>query len=133
MFDLDGTLIDSAPDIQAVASEILGRFGKQGLSLEETRQLSAKAAPSCQPHDGRARNCGDTGQSRGSVWRLSRTVRTLGRKGGVLSRVQATLAALKNGGPPAGTVHQQAGTAGPGSHPAHGHGTDFRWWWWLAA
>ena len=39
VFDLDGTLIDSAPDIQAVASEILGRLGKQGLSLEETRQF----------------------------------------------------------------------------------------------
>lgn len=37
VFDLDGTLIDSAPDIQSVASTILGRLGKEGLTLDETR------------------------------------------------------------------------------------------------
>ena len=37
VFDLDGTLIDSAPDIQSVASAVLGGRGKGGLTLEETR------------------------------------------------------------------------------------------------
>ena len=37
VFDLDGTLIDSAPDIRAHASRILAREGLPGLTLEETR------------------------------------------------------------------------------------------------
>lgn len=37
VFDLDGTLIDSAPDIHCVASTILGRLGREELTLEETR------------------------------------------------------------------------------------------------
>jgi len=39
VFDLDGTLIDSAPDIHCVASIILGRHGKDELTLEETRSF----------------------------------------------------------------------------------------------
>jgi phosphoglycolate phosphatase len=39
VFDLDGTLIDSAPDIQCVASVILDRLGKDGLTLDETRSF----------------------------------------------------------------------------------------------
>jgi phosphoglycolate phosphatase len=39
VFDLDGTLIDSAPDIQSVAAVILGRHGKDALTLEETRSF----------------------------------------------------------------------------------------------
>ncbi len=39
VFDLDGTLIDSAPDIQSVACAVLGRLGKEGLSLAETRNF----------------------------------------------------------------------------------------------
>ena len=37
VFDLDGTLIDSAPDIRAVANEQLKRFDAPPLSLGETR------------------------------------------------------------------------------------------------
>ncbi|HEY6131301.1 MAG TPA: phosphoglycolate phosphatase [Halioglobus sp.] len=37
VFDLDGTLIDSAPDIQSLAATVLGRRGKDELTLEETR------------------------------------------------------------------------------------------------
>ena len=37
VFDLDGTLIDSAPDIQFVASTVLRELGKEELTLEETR------------------------------------------------------------------------------------------------
>ena len=39
VFDLDGTLIDSAPDIQSVASTVLGRMHKPALSLQETRDF----------------------------------------------------------------------------------------------
>jgi len=37
VFDLDGTLIDSAPDIQSVAATILARHGRDKLTLQETR------------------------------------------------------------------------------------------------
>ncbi len=45
VFDLDGTLIDSAPDIQAVAEQILGKLGKVPLTLEETRSFIGEGAP----------------------------------------------------------------------------------------
>ena len=39
IFDLDGTLIDSAPDIQSVAAAVLGKHGKSELTLVETRSF----------------------------------------------------------------------------------------------
>lgn len=39
IFDLDGTLIDSAPDIQHIAATVLQRRGKPALSLAETRSF----------------------------------------------------------------------------------------------
>ena len=44
VFDLDGTLIDSAPDIQSVASTILGRYDKAQLTLDETRSFIGEGA-----------------------------------------------------------------------------------------
>jgi phosphoglycolate phosphatase len=44
VFDLDGTLIDSAPDIQSVASVILGRRGNDALTLDETRGFIGEGA-----------------------------------------------------------------------------------------
>lgn len=44
VFDLDGTLIDSAPDIQAMASVVLGRRGKDELTLDETRSFIGEGA-----------------------------------------------------------------------------------------
>lgn len=44
VFDLDGTLIDSAPDIQSVASNILCRLGKAALTLDETRSFIGEGA-----------------------------------------------------------------------------------------
>lgn len=44
VFDLDGTLIDSAPDIQSVASIVLGRHGKDDLTLAETRSFIGEGA-----------------------------------------------------------------------------------------
>ncbi|MFV0334037.1 MAG: HAD-IA family hydrolase [Tropicimonas sp.] len=45
VFDLDGTLIDSAADIQAVTEVILGGLGKAPLTLEETRAFVGEGAP----------------------------------------------------------------------------------------
>ena len=44
VFDLDGTLIDSAPDIQSVASDILRKCGENGLTLDETRSFIGEGA-----------------------------------------------------------------------------------------
>lgn len=45
VFDLDGTLIDSAPDIRAAANRVLERNGITPLSLEETRSFIGSGAP----------------------------------------------------------------------------------------
>jgi len=39
VFDLDGTLIDSAPDIAAAINAVLGESGRRNLSLTEVRQM----------------------------------------------------------------------------------------------
>jgi phosphoglycolate phosphatase len=44
VFDLDGTLIDSAPDIKSVASSILVGLGKDPLTLDETRNFVGEGA-----------------------------------------------------------------------------------------
>ncbi|MCB1703614.1 MAG: phosphoglycolate phosphatase [Halioglobus sp.] len=44
VFDLDGTLIDSAPDIQSVASVILAAVNKPALTLAETRSFIGEGA-----------------------------------------------------------------------------------------
>jgi phosphoglycolate phosphatase len=46
IFDLDGTLIDSAPDIQFVAATVLGRLGKDELTLEQTRSFVGEGSAS---------------------------------------------------------------------------------------
>ena len=45
VFDLDGTLIDSAPDIQSVATAVLDTYDKAGLTLDETRDFLGEGAP----------------------------------------------------------------------------------------
>lgn len=44
VFDLDGTLIDSAPDIQSVAATILNSIDKEALNLAETRRFIGEGA-----------------------------------------------------------------------------------------
>jgi phosphoglycolate phosphatase len=39
IFDLDGTLVDSAPDLRAALNEMLGKFGRRELALDEVRQM----------------------------------------------------------------------------------------------
>ena len=43
-FDLDGTLIDSAPDLHGVANEVLAEEGAAPLSLAEARQFVGRGA-----------------------------------------------------------------------------------------
>ncbi|RYH12095.1 HAD-IA family hydrolase [Tropicimonas sp. IMCC6043] len=45
VFDLDGTLIDSASDIQHATGIILGRLGKEALTLDEVREFVGEGAP----------------------------------------------------------------------------------------
>ncbi len=45
IFDLDGTLVDSAPDIHAAANIVLAAEDLPGLSLEETRSFIGAGAP----------------------------------------------------------------------------------------
>ena len=53
VFDLDGTLIDSAPDIRAIANSLLADIGKPGLTLGETRAFIGEgAAVLIQTNDG---------------------------------------------------------------------------------
>ena len=39
IFDLDGTLIDSAPDVRACVNRVLAEFGRRELTLEETKDM----------------------------------------------------------------------------------------------
>jgi len=45
VFDLDGTLVDSAPDIRAVANGVLVAEGAEPLTLAETRRFVGSGAP----------------------------------------------------------------------------------------
>jgi phosphoglycolate phosphatase len=39
IFDLDGTLVDSLPDLRAALNEMLGEFGRRQLSSDEVRRM----------------------------------------------------------------------------------------------
>ncbi|MDA1091611.1 MAG: HAD hydrolase-like protein [Proteobacteria bacterium] len=39
IFDLDGTLIDSAPDVRASMNRVLAGMGRRELTLEETKDM----------------------------------------------------------------------------------------------
>lgn len=44
VFDLDGTLIDSAPDIHAIANEVLALEGRDPITLADTRRFVGNGA-----------------------------------------------------------------------------------------
>lgn len=44
VFDLDGTLIDSAPDIHGIANALLAREGRAPISLDQTRDFIGNGA-----------------------------------------------------------------------------------------
>lgn len=60
VFDLDGTLIDSAPDIHAAANRLMAQHGFEAFSLEETRSYIGSGVPHfiscCLMARGRARD-----------------------------------------------------------------------------
>ncbi|MEM8562862.1 MAG: HAD-IA family hydrolase [Pseudomonadota bacterium] len=60
IFDLDGTLIDSAPDIQSMASKILTVLGKPPLSIEETRRFIGEGSAAFVKRMMQARQIADT-------------------------------------------------------------------------
>jgi phosphoglycolate phosphatase len=64
IFDLDGTLIDSAPDIQAVANGVLGAEGYQPITLEQTRSFIGNGAPTFVARMRAARDIPDSEQDR---------------------------------------------------------------------
>ena len=45
IFDLDGTLIDSAPDIHATANRVMAGFGFPALSLPQVQAFVGKGLP----------------------------------------------------------------------------------------
>ena len=58
VFDLDGTLIDSAPDIQNIANASLKKIGVAPISLEETHSFIGKGIQNLE-HARKARNVPD--------------------------------------------------------------------------
>ena len=64
IFDLDGTLIDSAPDIQAVANGVLVAEGHQPIKLEQTRSFIGNGAPTFVARMRAARDIPDSEQDR---------------------------------------------------------------------
>jgi phosphoglycolate phosphatase len=45
IFDLDGTLLDSAPDIQVAINKLLAEEGRRLLTLEEVAAMIGDGAP----------------------------------------------------------------------------------------
>ena len=64
VFDLDGTLIDSAPDIQGVANALLAEEGAAPLSLAETRAFIGSGAPVFVARMRQARGLPESAQAR---------------------------------------------------------------------
>jgi phosphoglycolate phosphatase len=68
VFDLDGTLIDSAPDIQSMTTAILGRHGESELTLEETRSFIGEGAAVFVSRMMAARGIENTAQSHAAIY-----------------------------------------------------------------
>lgn len=68
VFDLDGTLIDSAPDIQAVAEVILSDLGKSGLTLDEVRSFVGEGAKVLVSRMMAARGIAETPESHARIY-----------------------------------------------------------------
>lgn len=64
VFDLDGTLIDSAPDIQAIANRLLAQEGAAPVSLAETRDFIGNGAAVFVARMRKARGLAESTQAR---------------------------------------------------------------------
>ena len=47
LFDLDGTLVDTAPDLMRAHNHVMNKFGYPTKSTEESETLSAKVLALC--------------------------------------------------------------------------------------
>ena len=68
IFDLDGTLIDSAADIQHATGIILGRLGREPLSLREVREFVGEGAHILVSRMMAARDIAETAESHARVY-----------------------------------------------------------------
>lgn len=64
LFDLDGTLIDSAPDIHAMANAVLAEEGAAPITLQETRAFVGNGAAIFVERMREARGIGASEQAR---------------------------------------------------------------------
>ncbi|MFV1876784.1 phosphoglycolate phosphatase [Nioella sp.] len=79
VFDLDGTLIDSAPDIHAIANEVLALEGCAAITLEETRRFVGNGAAVFVARMRGARGLPDAAQERMHDAFVARYDRAVGR------------------------------------------------------
>lgn len=70
VFDLDGTLIDSAPDICAIANSLLRDLGREPLSLELTRTFIGEGAAVLVERMMAARDIDDAGDTHAELLAL---------------------------------------------------------------
>jgi phosphoglycolate phosphatase len=68
VFDLDGTLVDSAPDIQSVASAVLRGRDKDDLTLDETRSFIGEGTAVFVSRMMAARGIAETPQSHAQLY-----------------------------------------------------------------
>ncbi len=64
VFDLDGTLVDSAPDLQGIANALLEREDRAPVTLAETRSFVGAGVPTFVARMRAARDLPDTAQER---------------------------------------------------------------------
>ena len=79
VFDLDGTLIDSAPDIHAIANEVLALEGAKPITLADTRRFVGNGAAVFVARMRRARGLSDAAQERMYNAFVARYDRAVGR------------------------------------------------------
>ncbi|MGI3185093.1 phosphoglycolate phosphatase [Nioella aestuarii] len=79
VFDLDGTLIDSAPDIHAIANEVLALEGYDPITLQDTRRFVGNGAVVFVARMRGARNVPEAAQERMYTAFIERYDRAVGR------------------------------------------------------
>lgn len=79
VFDLDGTLIDSAPDIHAIANEVLALEGHDPITLQDTRRFVGNGAVVFVARMRGARGVPDAAQERMYAAFIERYDRAVGR------------------------------------------------------
>ena len=62
IFDLDGTLVDSAPDIQVAINKLLAEEGRRSLTLEEVSAMIGDGAPKLVERAVEVASCGNAGE-----------------------------------------------------------------------